>query len=123
MALQKSMPKKKLQTKARQAVPKKCSASLTDRQTGKKPQHSPPQLAPKIQKAVPALSSPTPASPHQCDHRTLPENPKQRTPLSAHFAKRHGRRQVSEKGRLLHVPRTQVQVRCKFCGTVKQRQP
>jgi hypothetical protein len=62
------------------------------------------------------------ASPHQCDHKALPEHPKQRAPLSARFAKKRGRRQVSEKGRLLHMPRMQVQVRYKFCGTVKQRQ-
>jgi hypothetical protein len=51
----------------------------------------------------------------------FPEHPKQRTPLSAHFAKKHGQRQVVEKGRLLHMSRTQVQVRHKFCRTVKQR--
>jgi hypothetical protein len=95
----------------RQAFRKKCNTSLTDRQTGKKPQHSPPQFAPEIQKTVPALSSHTPALPHQCDHRTLPEHPKQRMPLSARFAKKrfakkHGRWQVSEKGWLLHMSRT-----------------
>jgi hypothetical protein len=54
---------------------KKQNTSLMDRQTSKKPQHSPPRFDPGNLKKPHPLPSQTPALPHQRDHGTFPEHP------------------------------------------------
>jgi hypothetical protein len=79
----------------------------------------PSLIRPQNSKTPPPSSKPNPSIITAVPSWNIFEAPQQKMLRSAQIPKKHGRRQGAGKGRLLHMPRTQVQVRYKFYRTVK----
>jgi hypothetical protein len=111
MALQKSMPKKKRQTKARQTGSEKVERLAHGLPNKQETPALPSSSCPRNSKAPPRPFQPHPSTITAVPSWNVVEETQRRMPRSAHFAKKRGRRQGTEKGRLLRASRTQVQVR------------